>query len=98
MCLERVIACSIDVFPGFEVVLNHGKFSVDGGFLLVPIGYNCSVWVVLYWISGVAVVGAMLRWNRLGSIKTYISGDITAPAHPFTGDWGHGIFFSALAK
>jgi hypothetical protein len=48
--------------------------------------------------TGVTVVGGMLRWKRLGSIKTYISGDINAPAHLFTGDWGHGIFFSALAK
>ena len=48
--------------------------------------------------AGVAVVGAMLRWNAFWSIKVYISGDITAPAHPFTGDWGHGIFLSAFAK
>jgi hypothetical protein len=46
----------------------------------------------------VVVVDAILRWKRLGSIKTYISGDITARAYLFTGDWGHGIFFSALAK
>jgi hypothetical protein len=26
-----------------------------------------------------------LRWKRLGLIKMYISGDITAPAHLFTG-------------
>jgi hypothetical protein len=77
-----------------KVVLNHGKVRLDGGFLLACIGYNC------YFIgyAGVAVVGAMLRWKRLGSIKTYISGDITDPAYSFTGDWGHGIFFSALAK
>jgi hypothetical protein len=54
----------------------------------------------LYFIvyAGVAVVGVMLRWRRLGSIKTYISGDINALAHPFIGDWGHRIFFIALAK
>ncbi len=48
--------------------------------------------------AGAAVVGAMMRWKGVGLIKMYITGDITAPAHPFTGDWGHGIFFSALAK
>ncbi len=54
----------------------------------------------LYFIgyASVAVVDAMLRWNGVGSIKMYISGDITALAHLFTGDCGHGIFFSALAK
>ncbi len=31
--------------------------------------------------AGVAVVGAMLRWKRLGSIKVYISGDIAVLAH-----------------
>jgi len=48
--------------------------------------------------AGVDVWGAMLRWKAFGSIKLYISGNITAPAHPFTGDWGHGIFLSAFAK
>jgi hypothetical protein len=41
--------------------------------------------------AGVNVHGAMLRWKTVGSIKLYISGDITAPAHPFTWDWGQGI-------
>ncbi len=52
---------------------------------------------VLYLVgyAGVAVVGAVFRWKEVGLIKMYISGDIIALAHPFTGDWGHGIFFSA---
>ena len=31
-------------------------------------------------------------------MRAYISGDIIAPAHPLTPDWGHGIRFSARAK
>ncbi len=34
--------------------------------------------------------------EEVGIDQTYISGEITAPAHPFTGNWGHRIFFSAL--
>ena len=48
--------------------------------------------------TDVDVWEAKLRWKGFGLIKMYISGNITAPAHPFTGDWGHGIFLSAFAK
>ena len=47
--------------------------------------------------AGVVVTGAMLRWNGLGTIKMYISGDITVPAHPLA-DCGHGIFLGVFAK
>ncbi len=46
---EHVIACLIDIFPCFEVVFNHGKFCVNGGFLFARIGYKYSFWVVFYW-------------------------------------------------
>jgi hypothetical protein len=48
--------------------------------------------------TGVVVAGAMLRWKVVGSMRIYISGNMTAPAHPFTTDQGHEIFLIALAK
>ncbi len=59
---------------------------------------NAPSGLYLLGYAGVGVVGAMLRWNAFWSVYAYISGDITAPAHPLTGDWGHGIFLSAFAK
>ena len=31
-------------------------------------------------------------------MSAYLGGDITAPDHPLTADWGHGSFFRPRAK
>ena len=84
------------VFPCFEVVLDHGKSCINFSSRLygtdTPSGLN------LLGYAGVVATGTVLRWNGLGLIKMYNSGDITVPAHPLTVDCGHGIFLSAFVK
>ena len=45
-----------------------------------------------------SVAGAMLKSKGVTSMSAYIGGDITAPDHPLTVNWGHGSFFRAQAK
>jgi hypothetical protein len=74
------------------------NFSSNVDFSLQVYGTITPSRLNLIGYAGVNVVGAMLRWKGVGSIKIYNSGDTTALDHPFTGDWGHEIFFIALAK
>ena len=98
MLVKCVLARSVYVLPRFKVILHHCIFSIDGGLLLLRVWHCYSIWIEFVWVCWCRCAGAMLRWKAVGSIKLYISGDITAPTHPFTGDWGHGISLSAFAK
>ena len=45
-----------------------------------------------------SVAGAMLKSKGVPLMSAYIGGDITAPDHPLTANWGHGSFFRAREK
>ena len=48
--------------------------------------------------SATSVAGAMLKQKGVLLTREYIGGDITAPDHPLTADWGHGNYFRAREK
>ena len=98
MLVECVIACSVYVFPCLKVFLTLANFASIVDFSSHVYGTGSPSGLNLFGYTGVEVTGAMFRWNAFGSIKLYISGDITAPAHPLTAACGHGIFLSAIAK
>ena len=94
VCRSTLGRCS----STFRSIFFQYKFCVDGGRFLSRVWHIYSLWIDFVAVCWCCCGGCNVKMERVWSIKAYISGDITAPAHGLTANWGHGIFLSAFAK